>query len=356
MINFYEIVGSVQPCDGRTLLQKLVYEIVMEVSKKRETLCNNLSETFTEFGLENFSPCSLVNNTTLDQLLEGDTEGVINFLLVQASLPPHTFKILKSGYDSLIEEEKVDIDKYLEQKSKNYIRNQVEPAIRKEIKEIIKCPDEQKSRILLTRIENTVQTVNRLQAKLNWLEKHVNPIATTVSALDAAFKATEKVIIGLDISIIAQALLPSGAAGLTARTVAKLERFIDNNKDDVSKLDDTLCNAAKAVQFAKTQLSIIQTLLQIVDVLLQNCLIEQEETIGNRLTPITFNRPTRQLEYRGYVLEIRTDPSSPSFAPRRFAVALDQVGVVVLQGTPSFSSSTDILIEELKFRIDNHLG
>ena len=56
-----------------------------------------------------------------------------------------------------------------------------------------------------------------------------------------------------------------------------------------------------------------------------------------------------------YKLEIQLDPKSPAIAPRRFAVAIAPNGVVVLKGPKSFSSSTKVLIEELKFRIDNQL-
>jgi len=56
-----------------------------------------------------------------------------------------------------------------------------------------------------------------------------------------------------------------------------------------------------------------------------------------------------------YKLKIRLDPTSPEIAPRRFAVAIDKTGVEILKGPKSFSSSTDILLDEIKFRIDNQL-
>jgi len=64
--------------------------------------------------------------------------------------------------------------------------------------------------------------------------------------------------------------------------------------------------------------------------------------------------------YRGpngdlYKLEIVADIDSPSIAPRRFAVAKDTSGVIVLRGPKSFSSSTQVLLDEIKFRIDNQL-
>lgn len=57
-----------------------------------------------------------------------------------------------------------------------------------------------------------------------------------------------------------------------------------------------------------------------------------------------------------YKLEIQVDESSPSIAPKRFAVAKDMQGVVVMKGPKSFSSSVDVLLEEVKFRIDNQLA
>ena len=57
-----------------------------------------------------------------------------------------------------------------------------------------------------------------------------------------------------------------------------------------------------------------------------------------------------------YRLEIKTDEKSPKVAAKRFAVALDEEEVVVLEGPKSFASDTDILLNEIKFRIDNQLS
>ena len=51
----------------------------------------------------------------------------------------------------------------------------------------------------------------------------------------------------------------------------------------------------------------------------------------------------------------KKDKDSPSIAPRRFAVAINEEGVEVLTGPKSFASDTDVLIEEIKFRLDNQL-
>ena len=75
---------------------------------------------------------------------------------------------------------------------------------------------------------------------------------------------------------------------------------------------------------------------------------------GTPIDPLS-GEPDPKYNYKGYVLAILRDPTSPAIAPRRYAVAKDGRGVIVLKGQPSFSSSTDVLLDEVKFRIDNQL-
>jgi len=63
--------------------------------------------------------------------------------------------------------------------------------------------------------------------------------------------------------------------------------------------------------------------------------------------------PPQNYPYKNYILEIIQDPNSPKIAPKRYAVAKDRVGVIRLRGESSFSSDTQVLLDELKFEIDN---
>ena len=56
-----------------------------------------------------------------------------------------------------------------------------------------------------------------------------------------------------------------------------------------------------------------------------------------------------------YTLEIVEEVDTKGPTSRRKAIAKDYRGIIVLQGPFSFSSSTKILLDELKFRIDNNL-
>jgi len=56
-----------------------------------------------------------------------------------------------------------------------------------------------------------------------------------------------------------------------------------------------------------------------------------------------------------YKLEIQVVPEDSIIAPRRFALARNIRGIAVLKGPLSFSSSKEVLLDEIKFRIDNQL-
>lgn len=56
-----------------------------------------------------------------------------------------------------------------------------------------------------------------------------------------------------------------------------------------------------------------------------------------------------------YKLEIQSVPEDSNIAPRRFALARNVRGIAVIKGDLSFSSSTKVLLDEIKFRIDNQL-
>ena len=94
-----------------------------------------------------------------------------------------------------------------------------------------------------------------------------------------------------------------------------------------------------------------------IEELLKGCIVNEigdNLELASQFTPSSFDS-RQSVSYRGYRLEVRTARDNTTI-PLRYAVALDPVGVVVLEGPRSFSSSTQVLIDELKFRIDNQLG
>lgn len=86
----------------------------------------------------------------------------------------------------------------------------------------------------------------------------------------------------------------------------------------------------------------------------------QQDTLNTDDTQIQQNNQVSAVNYRSrsgkdYIIEIISEVGNQTEIPLRRAVAKNNNGVIVLRGPKSFSSSTQILIDELKFRIDNQL-
>jgi hypothetical protein len=112
------------------------------------------------------------------------------------------------------------------------------------------------------------------------------------------------------------------------------------------KAIDTLNNSLKRLNDSSINQEVKDNIRRILDTLVT-------PTSSERISDDRFYHTGPNGEV--YKLEIQIDENSPSIAPRRYAVALDKEGVAVLSGPKSFSSSVQILLDELKFRIDNQL-
>jgi hypothetical protein len=348
------VFDQIQACDGRDLIQKLTYYAITKLGEKKVVVCNELTRVFEGFGLEGFSPCESINDQFVESLLQGNSRIAFNPILAVLNLPPYTLQILTDGYDSLTAAEKAEVEDYVRIRGLVAIQNEIQPLIISEIKKRIECPSEEKLLPLLNALQNITNTLTRLQSIFNRLDRIVTVSSAVVSALNVLIQSSQAAIAVADLSTAATAATPTGVAALTVRVAGRLERLIDRYADEVAALDDKLCNASQTTRFVNTQLIILQSFLQVADALLRGCLIESP-SFSSQITPRSSTTTSDNLQYRGYTIEIRTVPGN-TVAPQRFAVALDPVGVVVLSGTPSFSSSTQILVEELKFRIDNLLG
>ena len=123
-------------------------------------------------------------------------------------------------------------------------------------------------------------------------------------------------------------------------STGNFEQDIDNT---IQILDETV----RKVNDSNIDPQIKEDLRQLLNTFVKEEELQSYEVADN------FHRAPNGTVYK---LEIKTDPDSPPIAQRRFAVALDDENVVVLRGTKSFSSSTQVLLDEIKFRIDNQLS
>lgn len=220
-------------------------------------------------------------------------------------------------------------------------------------------------------LDDVIRQRNKINRQMNNIFKSI----VSNTAIAAAFLVLANVLRGVRLSLDAlpfpQAFgTPPGPAGglIFAQpysTSAKLQR-INEKLEELSAANKELNKAILTnLIFVIAGLATVVILLKAIDDLIQECaeengvteveleeinqelldLAEEGEDDGN---PIISN-------INGFELSVETDDSNPvGSLKRRFAVAKDTRGITLLRGEPSFSSSDQILIDELIFYIQQN--
>jgi hypothetical protein len=225
------------------------------------------------------------------------------------------------------------------------------------------CPDPKT-------LQKLIKTRNILLKNVTGLRKRVQKFNTVARTLQTTATLT-KVLIKVITSIpLPTAIIPpmSGGIGVPVSLLTKYSNSLVKLNKILDKVLDESGAITSVVGSIEPPLQTTEDRLKSIDALIQQCIdgastqadlaallstAQPKGNTGSNLDGLSDTDP--RFFYKGYRLEIIQDPNSPKIAPRRYAIAKDKRGVTVLKGPPSFSSSTDVLLDEIKFRIDNQL-
>ena len=235
------------------------------------------------------------------------------------------------------------------------------------------CPDK-KSLVQVAKTRNNLlKTINSFQRLLNRFAGIPSKLRPPISVAKIIIRLLKRNPTPLAIGTgpgPSGGLLFARTAGYTTRQADRIQKvnlLLEALEDDLRALEDLLSGIGPSMNN-------IKGILENVNTNVENCADELNESessdAGNirdilkEIQPMTgigiagstqSNQTYRAKNGRDYVLQILEEKAGSGPVPRRFAIAKDSIGVVVLKGQPSFSSDTTILLEELKFRIDNQL-
>ena len=222
-------------------------------------------------------------------------------------------------------------------------------------------------------LERVISTRNNLLSALSGFQSTANSFSSLANTLRPPIVAAN-VLIGLlknNPLPVAIGTPPGPAGGLilsqttgnvlsSADRLAAVRKLVESLENDVESIEAIVSTASSSIQ------NVIQ-ILQSLDVNINNCVNELPKAQQNQLTQVVQLRentgsegtPSEDFTYRSksgrdYTLAI-LEESTQGIAPKRFAVAKDNIGVIILRGQPSYSSDTKVLLDEIKFRIDNQL-
>jgi hypothetical protein len=212
---------------------------------------------------------------------------------------------------------------------------------------------------------------NNIVSKLNSATKTIEALSKPLNTLNTTIDVNSKTLQTLDIAVniaqVAIPLLPTPSPGAPHPASAALV-ILGKTKDIITTITDKV-NFAKngvnsissALDYVNSILSQILNLLNSIDTYLLKCKDKTEELTSldpylvkvkedaNKVT----EDPNKNQIYQGFLLEIVTEPYSPT-VNRVKAVAKNKDGIILLQTPLSFTTTPQVLFEELKLIIDKN--
>lgn len=204
--------------------------------------------------------------------------------------------------------------------------------------------------------------LNKIIQKRNLLVKQLNSIYNVISLLSTSLTGITTFLEVLKALIPIFSALPIPNQFTTVGLVITLKEQQDKLLSFLDRLSHITGSCALVLAIITNILRLLIFLLNLLDELTKRCAENNNISfaeINNEILSITSNKEIIEMQsqqniYKGFTLEVILEPMNDNLQyPRRRAVARNSTGVIVLQGEPSFSSDIGVLINELKFIIDN---
>ena len=215
---------------------------------------------------------------------------------------------------------------------------------------------------IVGKLNGIVNTIDAFGKTVDTLKNIVTPLNDTVTALTVARTAAS-----IGVKFIPS---PPGAPGIVVSTLNDLKDIQEKISPTIAKTNATISAISLAVSVVAIPLLKIINLLNSLDKYLKKCsgslssgatqltslndslltleTTQNQVTSANQVTSV----PTKST-YNGFILDIVEEPYSPT-VNRVKAVAKNAQGIILLQTPLSFTTQSQILIEEIKLIIDSN--
>jgi hypothetical protein len=259
----------------------------------------------------------------------------------------------------------------------NAVKTTVKSSIR--IDELINklkenCPPQQE-------LQRIINQKNQLSDTLGLVQTNLTTLTTITNTLDKIIPPIDTVI-----TVIKSIPVPAaiGGIGVPINLIIRLSDTLEKLKDLTQQGKVSIKGVTQAFRVISANITIVQNKLNQLDLALTLCAAQTGFTgslstgvsgaTSNPLVNVTANQEledrlslnsTNPLNYKGWRLILQTDPNNTFSFPRRRVIAQkpssNNNGIQTLIsdfGLPgsngySYSSDTQVLVNDIKFRIDN---
>lgn len=245
------------------------------------------------------------------------------------------------------------------------LQGKLRSTIQKKVLELLKefangCPNVERMKQILKIRNNLLKTVDLFQKRVDAVKPLADKLQPAISAASIALN----IIVNLPTPT---AIIPpqTGGVGVPMSVLNRYAQTISTLALTIAVIEADVAAIKSIVTAVSVPIKTLRDRLQAIDIKIAQC---SGNTAENKTTPSPLadlaqpkentgseGTPDPNYLYKGYTLEIVQDSNSPAIAPRRYAIAIDKRGIAVLRGQSSFSSDTQILLDEIKFKIDNQL-
>jgi hypothetical protein len=230
------------------------------------------------------------------------------------------------------------------------------------------CPPQSEVDRIIEIRNNIVTQLNKIYSKVSKIADAITKVQKFLSAILIALKVAGGIITAsILIQLVAPFIPATALAKLTAATsgaqeVVKKIKFTSEGEQRLTPIINSILAISIGVQLFANVLRNIICKLDSLDASIVLCSVES--TVKSKLPPLSpellsFVEETSESNeqsaigstYKGFIFEIEEVPFSPTVNRIR-ANALNDDGIVLLQSELSFTTTPNILIEELKLTID----
>ena len=214
---------------------------------------------------------------------------------------------------------------------------------------------------LVDKLNSASQTINQLKKITDPLNKVVTITSTTVNTIDSVSKALPPIITAIPTTTPGS---PDPGKALLV-SLDSLNKALAKITPKITKAQNTISSIATAITFVNNILLKIIGLLNSIDKYLKGCNATSDTdtltSLDSSLTQLVQEQaaaeaqaqnPSTLTNYKGFIVEIITEAYSPT-VNRVKAVAKNAQGIILLQTPLSFTTTPQVLIEEIKLIIDS---
>lgn len=217
------------------------------------------------------------------------------------------------------------------------------------------CLSPDKLRSIMDLRNNLINTLNSTSNLIKTLSKPINTLSNVVNTTSVILDTTNKARIAANVALSFVPVTPGAApAGINT-----LKDITETLYPKIQLTKNSINSISEALTYANDIIYKLNNLIKIIDLYMLRCGVNSNDLIStnNYINEINNQYEQKNINveriYKGFTLDIVEENFSPT-VNRRKAVALNPQGIVLLQTPLSFTSTPDVLIEQIKLIIDNN--